>query len=242
MSFGSSIYVTPPRSKQKATDYVVQGHRFDLFEEVGCWPVTVNTVAAYFLVFMWPAVIGMITMVYAGWSTKLRSLITVVIFNQSVLTFRQALIHRRKLKTMLQSSPNITTRHYCHLMAVCTVEIAFTTPLGVYSIALTYATSQMVPYISWEFIHENFSRVEQFPTIVLQSSPSTVLTLEFSRWSYVLCAFILFVFFGWGRDAREGYGRTFQTLFRYVGLRSIRSASRNITGRSVSCVHQVSSD
>ncbi|KIM57935.1 hypothetical protein SCLCIDRAFT_129409 [Scleroderma citrinum Foug A] len=204
--------------------YVVQGHRFNIVEEVGCWPATVNTVASYFLVFMWPAVIGMITMVY------------------SVLTFRQASIHRRKLKAMLQSSPDITTGHYCRLMAACTVEIAFTTPLGVYSIVIN-ATYQMVPYISWENIHEDFSYVDQIPTVVLQSSPSTVLALESSRWSYVLCAFVLFVFFGWGRDAREAYGRTFQTLFRHVGLRSIRSASRNITARSVSsCVHQVSSD
>lgn len=118
-------------------------------------------------------------------------------------------------------------------MAACTVEIAFTTPLGVYSIVIN-ATYQMVPYISWENIHEDFSYVDQIPTVVLQSSPSTVLALESSRWSYVLCAFVLFVFFGWGRDAREAYGRTFQTLFRHVGLRSIRSASRNITARALS--------
>jgi len=199
--------------------------------------VTVNTVAAYFLVFMWPVVIGMITMVYAGWSTKLWSLIVVVTFNQLVLTFHQASIHRQRLKAMLQSSPNITTGHYCRLMAVCTVEIAFTIPLGVYNMILS-TTSQIVPYISWEVTHKDFSLVGQFPTVVLQNSPNTVLGLEVSRWSYVFCAFILFMFFGWGREVRDGYGHVFQTLARHVGLSSIRSASRNTTGKYVSsCLH-----
>lgn len=204
--------------------------------------MTVNTVEAYFLVLMWPAVIGMITMVYAGWSTKLWSLMIVVIFNQSVLTFHQASIHRQKLKAMLQSSPNITTGHYCRLMAVCTVEIAFTTPLGVYSIVLN-TRSRVIPYISWETIHADFSHVGQFPTVVLQSIPMATLGIESSRWSYVICAFIFFMFFGCGREAREGYGHGFRTLSCHVGLRSIRLVSGNTSGRSVPFYfHQVSSN
>ena len=68
---------------KEATDYVVQGHRFDIVEEVGCWPATVNTIAAYLILFMWPTVIGMVSMAYAGWSSELSSSILDILFNQS---------------------------------------------------------------------------------------------------------------------------------------------------------------
>ncbi|KIJ20491.1 hypothetical protein PAXINDRAFT_161032 [Paxillus involutus ATCC 200175] len=44
----------------------VQGHRFDIYEQIGCYPATMNTLPAYFLVFMWPLLVGLISMVYAG--------------------------------------------------------------------------------------------------------------------------------------------------------------------------------
>lgn len=47
-------------------DYVVQGHRFDILEDVGCYPTIYNTLPAYFLVFMWPVVLGCISFVYSG--------------------------------------------------------------------------------------------------------------------------------------------------------------------------------
>lgn len=46
--------------------YVVQGHRFDIFEQVGCYPHIVNMLPAYFLVMMWPILIGLTSMIYCG--------------------------------------------------------------------------------------------------------------------------------------------------------------------------------
>ena len=47
-------------------DYVVQGHRYNIIENIGCTPDIWNTVPAYPLVFMWPVLLGCITFVYAG--------------------------------------------------------------------------------------------------------------------------------------------------------------------------------
>ena len=46
--------------------YIVQGHRFDLFEQVGCYPHVVNMLPSYFLVVMWPIIIGVISAIYCG--------------------------------------------------------------------------------------------------------------------------------------------------------------------------------
>lgn len=53
-----------------ATDVVVQPHRFDILEDIGCYPVVYNTLPAYFLYFMWPVVLGMISFCYSGEATQ----------------------------------------------------------------------------------------------------------------------------------------------------------------------------
>lgn len=49
-----------------APDYIVQPHRFDILEDIGCYASIYNTIPAYFLVFMWPVVLGVISFVYSG--------------------------------------------------------------------------------------------------------------------------------------------------------------------------------
>ena len=134
---------------------------------------------------------------------------------------------------MLKSSPNITTGHYCRLMAVCTVEIVFTVPLGIYSIVLSATDVELIPYVSWENIHKDFSYIGQLPIDVLESTPITAVAIESSRWSYVFCAFVLFVFFGLSRGVKEGYYHAFQIFTCYIGV--TRFVQRNTPTRSVAC-------
>lgn len=44
--------------------YIVQGHRFNIFEDIGCYPMTWNTTPAYPLVFCWPVAIGVVSAIY----------------------------------------------------------------------------------------------------------------------------------------------------------------------------------
>ena len=152
--------------------------------------------------------------------------------NYLVSILRQALRRRKTLKAMLQSSPDITTGHYCRLMALCISEITFIVPIGVYNIVINATPANHVgPYVSWESIHAEFSHIPRISKADLQGSRLMVL-LESFRWIYVFCALIIFPFFGWGREAREGYCRVFQVFARYLGLRSVQSA-RKIPKRSV---------
>lgn len=49
-----------------STEFIVQGHRYDIWEDIGCFPTTVNTPAAYPLSFVWPNIIGLVSAVYCG--------------------------------------------------------------------------------------------------------------------------------------------------------------------------------
>jgi hypothetical protein len=46
-------------------DTIVQGHRFDILEDIGCQPTTYNTLPAYFLYYAWPIGIGAVSFVYS---------------------------------------------------------------------------------------------------------------------------------------------------------------------------------
>ena len=47
-------------------DVVVQGHRFNIAEDIGCLPAIFVTPLTFPLLFMWPVLIGLVSFVYAG--------------------------------------------------------------------------------------------------------------------------------------------------------------------------------
>ncbi|KAF8842337.1 putative fungal pheromoneG-protein-coupled receptor [Paxillus ammoniavirescens] len=167
--------------------YVTQSHRFNIFEQIGCFPATYTTVAALFLILMWPVVIGLISAVLAAF------------------TFRAAYYQKALLDEYLWTTCDISASCYWRLMALCATEICFTVPCGVVAIVLDTMNGQVQPYISWSNVHFDFSQVEQFPIAVWQSILIMAAGSEITRWLYILCAFVSFGFFGLGEEARESY-------------------------------------
>jgi len=53
-------------AEMQLLEFIVQGHRYDIWEGVGCYPTTVNTPAAYPLSFLWPIVIGLVSAFYCS--------------------------------------------------------------------------------------------------------------------------------------------------------------------------------
>ena len=47
-------------------DTIVQGHRFNIAEDIGCLPAIYITPPAFPLVLMWPVLLGAISFIYAG--------------------------------------------------------------------------------------------------------------------------------------------------------------------------------
>ncbi|KIJ11136.1 hypothetical protein PAXINDRAFT_171927 [Paxillus involutus ATCC 200175] len=170
-----------------ALQYVVQGHRFNIIEQIGCYPATYDTAPALIVVNMWPVAIGLISAVLA------------------VFTFRAAYYQKALLDEYLRTSCDISANCYWRLMALCATEICCTVPCGVAAIVLSTMHGQVQPYISWSNVHADFSRVWQYPTVVWQSSPTMAAGVELTRWLYILCALVSFGFFGLGEEARESY-------------------------------------
>ncbi|KAL0952925.1 hypothetical protein HGRIS_007139 [Hohenbuehelia grisea] len=179
---------------------VVQPHRFDILEDIGCYAVIYNTLPAYFLYFMWPVVLGSVSFVYSS------------------LTLRCFWIRRVQFGQLIASNPNMNMSRYFRLMLLAVMDILCTLPLGIYSIYISTHGIPLAPWISWEETHFDFGRVATVPAIFWRSDKSFEIAVELTRWIYVFSAFLFFALFGFASEARKNYGNVIWWCAGKVGI------------------------
>lgn len=179
---------------------IVQDHRYDIFEDVGCYPAFLNTPLAWVIISLWPIVIGTFTAVYC-------SLNVYHFWNK-----------RRTLKSLLQeSSGSINFSRYIRLMVLCCIDILCTIPLSIWGLYSQATLSPVIPWQGWAAAHANFSFVGQIPAALWRSDHNSVVALELTRWSSVMCAILFFMFFGFADEARRHYSVALSTVARKLG-------------------------
>ncbi|RXW19569.1 hypothetical protein EST38_g6291 [Candolleomyces aberdarensis] len=181
-----------------ALQYIVQGHRFNIFEDIGCFPFTYNTPVAFVLVHCQPVLIGLISAVYCAMSIRL---------------FRQ---RDAQFKELLSGHRNLTHSRYVRLMLLAGIEMACTIPLGCWVIAVNVMAG-VFPWLGWADTHYGFSRVDKIPAIIWRNDPASNNGLEFTRWSVVVCAMVFFAFFGFADEARKNYRSAVETVAKKMG-------------------------
>ncbi|PFH48838.1 hypothetical protein AMATHDRAFT_49183 [Amanita thiersii Skay4041] len=181
--------------------YIPQGHRFNIFEDIGCYPFTYNTWVAVLLVYLPPILIGLVSAVYCCLSIRL--------FYQS----------RAQFKEILSNSSNLNTNRYLRLMMLAGTEIVCTVPIGIYALYLNIK-AHLNPWKSWADTHSGFSRIDQIPALIWRSNPILESSLELTRWLIIVCAFIFFAYFGFADEARKNYRSAVQSVAKKVGYTS----------------------
>jgi|SRR5712671_93053 len=142
-----------------------------------------------------------------------------------------------KFKEILSFNRGLNRGRYLRLMALSSIEILGTIPLGTYYLVLN-ARSGIIRWNSWADTHSNYSRVVQVPAFSWKNTHDSAFGLEMFRWSLVLCAFIFFAFFGFAVEARHHYRLVYTSLASRIGL---MTSSGNLHGSSHACVVQVAS-
>ncbi|GBE87045.1 Pheromone B alpha 3 receptor [Sparassis crispa] len=182
-------------------EFIVQGHRFNIYEEIGCSPATYNTLLAYFLVNWWPVVIGLVSAVYC------------------VLSLRAFAIRRAQFREFLTSNhSSLSFGRYFRLMALATTELLLTVPISSYLIYLNATTEPLEPWVSWSYVHYDFSRVEEMPAIIWRMNHEAVVALTIGQWLNPISAFIFFGYFGLASEARRHYKLAFCFISRCLRL------------------------
>lgn len=179
-----------------ATDYVVQGHRFDIIEVIGCRPDFYVSIASIFLQTLPPLIITVLTFIYAG--------LALLHF------FRRRMIFTTHLSN---SASGLTPSRYFRLMLMAVAEMVMgltITALDTWS-NYQYGTRE---WISWANVHSNFSRVGQYPWIAI---PQSGRTWNLGMWWTVpLTSVLFFAFFGFGDEAVKEYKKCGAWIRRVV--------------------------
>ncbi|KAG5650197.1 hypothetical protein H0H81_000357, partial [Sphagnurus paluster] len=207
-------------------DYIVQGHRFDIFEDMGCMPFTYNTPLAYVLVQAPILAVGLTSATYAGTCAPSQSehkAERTALPGLSIVAFKRRTVELRALMT---TASTLNPHRYMRLMFLAGVEIAISVPTTMLSITAA-AQGDVEPWISWENVHEGFSRVDQIPGVVWRSSQVATFGVEETRWGIVGCGLVFFMFFGFAQEARNHYGRVFRAVARRLGVASAPAERSN---------------
>lgn len=141
---------------------------------------------------------------------------------------------RQQFKEIMSSNPGFKRGRYIRLMAISSVEILGTIPVGTYLI-VNNAKDGVTPWVSWDHTHSNYSQIVQVPSSVWKDGYGIQATTEILRWSFVLCAFLFFGFVGFADEARQNYRRAFAFLASRIGHLTSWD-TRNVNGTSYTCV------
>ncbi|KAI0061268.1 STE3-like pheromone receptor [Artomyces pyxidatus] len=169
---------------------IVQDHRFDLLEDVGCWYAIANTPPAYPLLYTWPIVIGLVSSAFG------------------ISALYRFFLHRRELRSLLTNSKHSDGR-YIRLTILVSAHTLIILPLATYNLYNDAKT--MLPWTGWQRIHADVSAVSVYPAAVWKRDFLIRFYYEVSRWSTVLCAYLFFALFGtFSQEALEHYRRAYR--------------------------------
>jgi len=174
--------------------YVVQGHRFNIFEGIGCYPAIYNTTLAVVLVDIWPLAIALVSSVYSG---------------ISIYSFIQ---RRARLNEFISSTTGFSLDYYYRLTALALVNILIDVPLCAYVLGMDIADG-VYPWLGWADTHSDFSKVDLVPGVIWRADRRSVIGIETTRWFTVGVSMIFFALFGTSLQARARY-RAILSIFR----------------------------
>ncbi|KAF9068815.1 pheromone receptor [Rhodocollybia butyracea] len=191
-----------------ALQYIVQGHRFNIYEDIGCLPAIYNSLPMYFITYSWPLLFGIGSAIYC------------------VLSLRAFAQRRLEFAQFMSTNKALSIGRYFRLMALAMTEMLCTIPLCIYLIWLSATQSPIGPWISLANTHIDFSRVDQFPSVVYNADPIFFMGIQFTRWASVACSFVFFAFFGFAEEARRHYSLWFRALLRLLHIKSSSNDER----------------
>nr|AER30325.1 mating pheromone receptor a1 [Sporobolomyces pararoseus] len=180
---------------------VVQGHRYDIVERVGCVVAVYWSLPAVLLVQIWGIVFLLASCVYAA------------------LAARLFLARRKQFASVLESSKSaISTSRFVRLIALSVVEIAFALPILLFLRLYSLIHEPLLPYVNWAFVHENFGNIYHTRIDMLEVNVPQVAKamFEISYWLYPVSSTLFFLFFGLGDEAISTYrewGKALKNLF-----------------------------
>ncbi|KIJ45903.1 hypothetical protein M422DRAFT_29555, partial [Sphaerobolus stellatus SS14] len=184
-----------------ALHYIVQGHRFDIFEVAGCRASFVMNWYALVLIWITPLLLALVSCTYAG------------------LILRNLFWNRVTLSACLNNSASsIGLSRYIRLLFLSTITVIYEAAFDLYLIVYNLKVGGLSPYNSWQDVHANFSRIGRFPRFLLPNVDFASLLATW--WIPTASCLFFFLCFVLGDEAIKDY----RSFIRWIIVKILRRA------------------
>ena len=121
------------------------------------------------------------------------------------------------------------TNYYLRILALASIDILFTLPIGVVSLVLNISEpleqgNGLPFYPGWALLHDNWEPQSVSYAEVQAAGTSTLVELYLIHWTSPVLAFAIFGFFGLTTETRASYRRAIRAVFGRLGWNLGRSA------------------
>ncbi|PVG02693.1 STE3-domain-containing protein [Serendipita vermifera] len=181
---------------------IIQGHRYDIYEDVGCFPTIYNVTLAYPLYYIWPSVISIISAIYGG-----IALYRFIKLNKSVSTL------------LSSKSSDLNKNKYIRLMCLCCIDLIFSIPYHLY-VVIDNATNRPVdPWVSWEVTQFDWYRVDFYRRVIIDMSSYIRTSMILIMVSTSTICLIFFLLFGLTQEVFNTYKDMFYFCLKPFGVK-----------------------
>ncbi|KIJ22555.1 hypothetical protein M422DRAFT_40025 [Sphaerobolus stellatus SS14] len=182
-----------------ALHYIVEGHRFDIYEVVGCRATYVLNWYALVLIWITPLLLALLSCTYAG------------------LILRNLIWNRVTLSACLNNSASsIGLSRYIRLLLLSSITVVYEAAFDVYLIVYNLKINGVSPITSWHDVQLEFSRIARYSRFLL---PNAVLVPLMMTWWIPTSACLLFLFcFVLGDEAIKDY----RSLISWIKVKILR--------------------
>ncbi|VDB87013.1 unnamed protein product [Peniophora sp. CBMAI 1063] len=193
--------------------YVVQALRFLVTEGFGCGNYSDESILSILLL--------------NSWSVTLPLVSITVYYPHVALSFYR---HSREINHFLQSNGSVSRTNYFRILALASIDVLLTLPMGIATIVLAVeanlALGPIPFYFGWTFDHENWQPESYYYADVVLQGPFNVASVYFVEWTSPILAFVIFALFGVTSEARASYWRIICTVCGWFGWKPTLRARR----------------
>ncbi|EEP79384.1 predicted protein [Uncinocarpus reesii 1704] len=178
-----------------ALHYIVQENRYFIFAIVGCMPSYYSSWPTIVVGYMWAPLVLTVAAVYA----------TIVVY--------RLIKYKREFNYIVSASSTTNKSRFIRLFALSMVMLVGSYPAQLYVLFFNITGWGPVKPFSWSKVHRpDWQTIDKYPMGGV---------VFFDRWIQVIAGFLLFAFFGFGKDAtlmyrsfllKLGLGRCFPGL------------------------------
>ena len=124
----------------------------------------------------------------------------------------------RDTNHFLNSNDSVSRTNYLRVLAVASIDILLTLPIGITNLVLIVLASphKMTFYPGWQVVHSHWAPTSESYAQLLEGGTFNVARTYFTRWTSPVLAFAIFALFGLTSQARTTYCRPFSLVRRAI--------------------------